>query len=512
MAGERYTEQISSFNSNYNLNYDIKGEFEIHTKFGAVEDFTLVSSPQRKIQKAYLKTLNNAIKAYLEEKTKMQADKKYDLSDVSIKGFVSEFDKVINAILTDAAPEDKPYEHTPFAGASESFMAANAWNAVKQFNKPLHEIWADQIRKGTLTLDDLQTYTRGSADMLDRMIDNKMQYTDAAKKNLATVVMAKKTMEEAINKRSWTSWLNPLNWGPNRRENARLEELNAKLASYRTAGFPVDDVVPQEYGSNMLGKALAELQKAYGAKKTAQTATATAKQEKNVKAEKKKPEPNKKKQPAKKNDVVGKVPTQEVAEELMKDQDALSEQIFNVIGDYGDKFMRNLSKNSVLYSVRNRINNAWNDFKNADTEDEKKEAVQDIAMKTFKTFYNTVVANISTYSNSAVDQIVMTQKLTDFVLNNFSPIASNSKYAEYGNNYYVKNATPKEFLDNALKGARYYGKNDEDAKKDLDNAKFELGVGKMSVNTNKDFKEKPTQKTNKISNLDDPKKTISKNK
>jgi hypothetical protein len=262
----------------------------------------------------------------------------------------------------------------------------------------------------------------------------------------------------------------------------------------------------------MLGKALVELQKAYGAKKTAQTATATAKQEKNVKAEKKKPEPNKKKQPAKKKDVVGKVPTHEVAKELMKDNDAFSKQIFNVIGNYGDEFMRNVSKDSTLYAVRKRINNAWEDFKNADTEDEKKEAVQDIAIKTFKTFYNTVVANISSYSNSAVDQIVMTQKLTDFVLNNFSPVASNSKYAEYGNNYYVKNATPEEFRNNALLGGRYAGRSVEDAKKDLDNAKFELGVGKMSVNTDKDFKEKPTQKSNKIDNLDDPKKTISKNK
>ena len=515
MAGERYTAQYDAFNGKFNLNFDIKRDFEIHSRFGALDDFTLSSSPQRRIQNAYLKTLNNALQIYLEEKTKMQDGKTYDMSDVSIKDFVNEFDKVMEAICTDAAPEGEPYQYPRFAGLPENVTVARAWKEAKQFNQPLSGIWGDQIREGTLTLDNLKSMTNRSAGMLDNMVTSNTKYSDEAKTNLVNVVMAKNTMEAAINKRSWTSWLNPLNWGPNRRENAYLKELEGKIETYKTAGFPVDNVVPEEYTKNMLGKALGELQKAYGTRnqptQNTQTAAKTEDKSKDKKAVKEAKNTKKKSQPQKAKDVVGKVPTHEVAKELMKDEDAFSKQIFNVIGNYGDKFMRGVSTASTVSGVKTRINKAWQEFNGADTEEERKEAAQNIALTTFRTFYNTAVANISAYNNTAVDRIVMTQKLTDFVLNNFSPIASNSKYAEYGNNYFVKNATPEEFFKNAMAGGMYKG-DVNDAKKDLDNAKFELGVGKMSVNTEKDFKEKSSQKAEKIKEHNVPTKNLGKDK
>ena len=61
MAGERYATQYDLFNGKFKLDFDIKREFEIHSRFGALDDFTFDSTPQKKIQNAYLKTLNNAL-------------------------------------------------------------------------------------------------------------------------------------------------------------------------------------------------------------------------------------------------------------------------------------------------------------------------------------------------------------------------------------------------------------------------------------------------------------------
>ena len=160
----------------------------------------------------------------------------------------------------EAEAENTNYTHRKLEGLPMERVAKDAWTRVAAgFNKPLHEIWAGQIRKGTLTPENLKSVTDGSIRMLDGMITNSINYYDAAKNDLANVVMAKNAMAEAINKRSWLSWLNPLNWGPNRRENAYLKALNEKINTYRENKFPVDNVVPAEYTKNMLGNYLKEV-------------------------------------------------------------------------------------------------------------------------------------------------------------------------------------------------------------------------------------------------------------
>jgi hypothetical protein len=257
----KYEHAYAKFTEKYDLNLNIQTEYDGANRLASMDDFTMDTSPERKAQNVYISTLSSALTDYIIKKVKIEPQKSYDLSDIDIGGFITAFDNVMNAIRSDEAEkENTEYTHRKFEGLPLDRVANEAWARVApRYNKPLHEIWAGQIRRGTLPLEQLQRITNTSTRLLDGMV-GPIGYNSAANKDLADVITIKNAMAEAINKRSWTSWLNPLNWGPNRRENARLEELNAKLASYRTAGFPVDDVVPQEYGSNMLGKALAELQ------------------------------------------------------------------------------------------------------------------------------------------------------------------------------------------------------------------------------------------------------------
>ena len=483
MAGT-YDAAYSEFTNRFNLNgLNLKETYEVNRKLNGLDDFAFDSTPQKKEQSIYLDTLTAALTAYLTEKTKMENDKAYDMSDVSIVDFVKEFDKVMEAIRTDAAPEGEPYQHTPFAKLSEGVMASRAWKEVKHFNQPLSGIWGDEIRKGSLTTENLQSMTNRSISMLDSMVTNNIEYSDAAKKNLANVVMAKNTMAAAINKRSWTSWLNPLNWGPNRRENAYLRELKGKIEAYKTAGFPVDNVVPEEYTKNMLGKALGELQKTYVTKKQPAQNPATA-----VKSEEKKQEIKVETNPVKnekttesKNSTVQqniKAPAVKLSsmEEALARYDNKSVKD-NFIAEIEGIFpndnnpMRTVAIQGIVGSMPSQIRGHWYPINSKATNPAKERSIKENAISSLKSF--DMVAFLCTQKMNPVDKIVALQKVTNVFMRNFSPALSDSKYHKYLDNYFVQNASLEQ-----IQGIVGKGKNIDEI---MESACKELGVEKTKV-------------------------------
>ena len=475
MAGGRYAAQYEAFNGKYNLNFDIKRNFEIHNRFAAIDDFAVVASNQRRIQNAYRKTLKTALTSYLEEKTKMQKDKEYDMSDVSIVDFVKEFDKVINAICTDAAPEGEPYQYSDFAGLSEGVMMASAWNNAKPFNQSLGGIWGDRIRNGNLTLDDLERFTTSSINLLDSMVGQNMAYTDVAKTDLANVVMAKNAIAEAINKRSWTSWLNPFNWGPNTRENNRLKELEGKLAEYRGAGFPVDNVLPEACTKRMLGNALGELQRTY-AKRNQQAQNTQAA----VKSEEKKPVKNAKTTAAK-NPIVQQKNTEpriklaNLQEAIARHSDPevqkkLKEEIIEVFAKDNNSATKYFASGLVSF-LDSDITGAWLVFQD-EIGSGKETHVKNTSISLYK-FTVALKMNSSLSGMDPVDKIVAFQKTTDILLKNFYPATSDSKYDKYMNNYFVQNAS--------LEDVEYILGKGQDVDAIMEKACKELGVEKTKV-------------------------------
>ena len=101
-------------------------------------------------------------------------------------------------------------------------------------------------------------------------------------------------------------------------------------------------------------------------------------------------------------------------------------------------------------------------------------------------------------------KLILTQKLTDFVLKTYSPIATDSKYEKYGENYNLQTVEP-----NTLKSEIYYYGMDNEVKEALEQAKLER-LGKVQVDTSKDFDDKEPTVTDKINELDEPAKVINK--
>ena len=454
----KYEQAYAEFTAKYDLTLNMQNEYKAAKQLAVMDDFVISTSPQEKAQGIYTSVLSSALASHLNKKVKMESGKSYDLSDFNIVDFINDFDKVMDAIRSeDAEAEKTNYTHRKLEGLPMGRVAKDAWTRVAAgFNKPLHEIWAGQIRKGTLAPENLQSVTDRSIRMLDDMITNSMNYSDAAKNDLANVVMAKNAMAEAINKRSWLSWLNPLNWGPNRRENAYLKALNEKINTYRENNFPVDNVVPAEYTKNMLGNALSELEKNHGAiNQPAQPAQTAVKPEKKKEAKaQKKAEPKKK---ANKKEAVKPISAQ-LQEVLANRFD--SHFVDDLLGYVKETSGVDLSARKALLQMQstpafNPIVELNKDFENPNRTElvsggamdasinrrkirEGENAVKEMATTCFKFFYDNSTLTLGVTRGSE-KSIAVAQAITNYIMNKFSPAKTEpEKYGKYADNYVLK--------------------------------------------------------------------------
>ena len=461
MAGA-YEAAFEKFRDKYGVDYNIAGEYELSRKLSSLDAFTIESTPKERMQNSYKSMLGTAITYYLENKVRLEGGKKYDMTDVNIGEFINEFDNVMRGVLTDyAEKEGETYEHKQYVGLSFNDVATAAWGRASGYNRPLADSWAGQIRNGSLSLEQMQRITSSSTRLLDGMLGT-IGYNSAANKDLADVVMIKNAMAEAINKRSWTSWLNPFNWGPNMRENAYLKELNGKINTYRENNFPVDNVVPAMYAGNMLEGALSELQNTYGVRYQPTQNTATA-----VKTNKKVAVQQNIKAPSVKltsmDEALARYNEQNVRDNFKSEM----EVIFANVNHPMKKFVIP----TTINSMKNNIRTSWLLFQEATTNQAKEKEIQNNAISILKLLDIDVYGLTSTMAPA--DRIVALQKMANVYMRNFTPATSDSQYYKYLDNYFVKNAPLEEVQ-------KIIG-NEADVEAVMESACKQLGVEKTKV-------------------------------
>ena len=439
----KYEQAYAEFIAKYDLNLNIQKEYDGANRLASFDDFVMSSSPEDKARNVYISTLSSALTDYISKKVKIEARKDYDLANIDVGGFIAEFDKVIDAIRSDEAEKEKTeYTHRKFEGLPFDRVANEAWARVAPgFNKPLHEIWAGQIRKGSLSLEQLQRITNSSTRLLDDMTGPNRSYSTAANKDLADVITIKNAMETAISKRSWISYLNPFNWGPYGRESSYLRELNGKINTYRESNFPVDDVVPAIYTGNMLEGAQSNLTTYIADYKKANPTSVREPVSKKAPAPQKAPEPEK-------IPVVDKnAPiSQQIAQ--IQSNPALTAPHYKAIGDIVTKYTHRDAE-QVAGIVRMIISGKLNDLQdknillesaNEGVADDSsiQKGVREMAVDIFKGLYTRlpIMLNIPQGNHSS---IAVVQEVTNYLMKNFSPILQNpEKYGKYADNYVVK--------------------------------------------------------------------------
>ena len=223
-------------------------------------------------------------------------------------------------------------------------------------------------------------------------------------------------------------------------------------------------------------------------------------------------------------DVIGQVKSKlEAAKEEIKDKELLKprklreakqadERLRNPkIKDHVLKVMGNIvkestsderSKNGLLTSIVNEnpkiMMSAWKAFENANTPEEKEDAIIKNTQDVFNVCYKWVNGlSFKDKSQSNVhDKIVASQRITNLILKQYSPAMSDSAYEKYHNDYVINDKT---FMEGFLKDKLSV---QEISEKDLDNIlnaiKQDVSEKKTKVkDIEKDINPKNVEKSDK---------------
>jgi hypothetical protein len=171
------------------------------------------------------------------------------------------------------------------------------------------------------------------------------------------------------------------------------------------------------------------------------------------------------------------------------------------MGDYAmNEIFKNVSALMAHTIVNKCTNECWDAFDAATNEEQKQAVLAEHSNIMFKRMYTHVVQDLN-YAKTVPEKLAMAQKLTDFAINTYSPVASNRRYAKYGDNYFIQNADPV-----AVSSDLYSVGTPEEVKQSLAQASYELGKGKMTVSLEKEFSENQSKTVEKIQDIKAPSK------
>lgn len=495
-----YENAYNEFNGRFGLNFDLYTEYTGAMAIGAIDDFAFDSTREQTEQNAYVDTLSAALSVYLNQKMQkieLGNERSYDLSDLSLGEFIDGFDKVIKGIRTDdAEKENQTYEHTPYAGQTLEQVARVARSRVNGINKPLSNVWAKQIRKGKLAPEQLRTVTDASISALNGV--NSENYTKDNEKDLSNVLLAKEAMEKAIKSRSVFSYLNPANWGPYYRETQYKNALNNQIREFSQRNLPIA-AVTASINHNILDNAFHALdsyvathnvpapKKAGGVREPLQNVNLEKAPKKDAvkkldpKTEKKKLDNEKKAEEAKLKAIrsrksEGKIKSADEANQLMRGSD-VAEDVKGEIETYLEKsnaFMKRIVFSALNTNLQTAVSNGWRDFSNASNSEQKFAAMQNFAFKVFEEAFYCMAYDIDDLSMP--EKLAAAQKIANLTLESYTPADKDSKYAEFSDNYFMKNAPTERFK--TLAGKVDFQGNLDDLIRDT---KVELGLEKAAM-------------------------------
>lgn len=432
-----YEQELRKFQNKYGIDGDtaeiekramgVKGVGEIfNVTMGTVE------------QMAYKAGLTYLLENYIETKIGMTAGKVSDLSDLAIQDFIVDYENMMAAKNVMNRERDK-YEGLEFS------IYDDVISSLSNYNKPLAEIWADKVTKGNVSFEAFAAF----ADTENQYIMDNVakQGVKALSERSANLFMAKKAMDKIWEKRS-ILWIITHPRLAIRDYNYK-KTLNDRVTVLGTKGFAYPEKDGLIHNSALTTALLRD------AGFTGDNANDKAKAaDQNVKA---------------KTDaetlLEQKVTCWKDTQELYKNTD-VREAFYKEIGAHLEKCEQGRKEAAVgvvFGMVTTTLNEFWGDF----TKDgaDKDAVVMNYANRVFNVVHGLIV---NEPGMGAVDTVVASQKIANMMLITLSPIATDDKYAQYADNYFLKNATPEQL--NEVRGFK------GNAQEVLNEARFDLRI------------------------------------
>lgn len=460
MAGEKFRQEAARFTEEYGFRFSIEKHLEGRAILKRSDMDTVRKGRDREALEEYYDTLSEALTAYLESKTYMADGKAYETEDISIRDFVDGFERVMQARYEDGLEEPRTTPRKPYEGAVVNAFMRSLWGEVRRFDKPLPEVWANNVLKKYDSMERMKAITEAADTRLATI--ERAEDLGENRKDLANLVMVKQAMEKVRAGRGFFWRWAPWNWSRNSEEKEYLASLTAKVEAYKEKGFPVEEV---KATSSVLAGAAQRLGSIIAPPKPAAKKKADKSIDKKVD-----------KAPAQKDAAWGLSPEQmkEVYQKEIGGICASFRAMLLKSGDSRDRAMVDITMNAAVLKMYRALQGAAQDFETRKTPETREAAVRDCTVGLFKTAYAGILKG--TAGLSVAQRFATAQAITDMMLARFSPAAPGGKYAAYGDNYLVKGADA-ETLRNTLSELGI----SEDAEALMNDVKIELGLEKKSM-------------------------------
>ena len=247
-----YTTELARFRTKYNMpEYNLKTLASISQKFRYVNDFlnkgTIANSPADE----FVNLMSRTLSMYFEASTSLRADGKY-MSAFNPKDFLKDFEDLSSAKYRSELNDGEESQRKKYDGARKRDMKRILVNNMKDLNKTLPTLWAEKLKKGTMTQNDLLLTTRNVMDSMDSVIQsNDAPFED----RIINVVAAYEAMKQIRESRNgFLGWLWKFIFRErNEIEQTNLETFKSQVNRLREKGYPVDKISADLTGKTVLG-------------------------------------------------------------------------------------------------------------------------------------------------------------------------------------------------------------------------------------------------------------------
>lgn len=248
--GMTLDERIAAFNKKYQTKFSLKALETLVEKFKYLDDYLFEKPKEVTPQHKYYTGLTRLWKDYIEQTTQMAAlnePKSYDMSKVDAVGFLHDYEQIIaQNHAENGKGERKAYEGIKVDKLLDGVLATTA-----KYNRPITDVWAERIKKGNMPISNMREVTDDDHSIV--RYHKGAVFTDRREeKRFENVVLAQNAMQKVCESRGWAYKIFAFPF--HLYQLSYLNDLTAKVNSYRENGLPVDRVI-QKYSNNMLENA-----------------------------------------------------------------------------------------------------------------------------------------------------------------------------------------------------------------------------------------------------------------
>ena len=245
-----YTTELTRFRKKYNLpEYDLKALMEVDQKFRYVNEFLNKDTAGDNAVAQFINLMSRTLGMCYESTTSVKANGKYRFHP---QEFLKDFEKLASAKYFSELNDGETPQRKKYAGAKTRQLKQVLINNFAELNKTLPTLWAERLKKGTMTQNELLLTTRNVMDSMDSVIQsNDAPFED----RIINVVAAYEAMKQVRESRTgFLGWLWKFIFRErNEIEQANLETFESQVNQLREKGYPVDKISADLTGKTVLG-------------------------------------------------------------------------------------------------------------------------------------------------------------------------------------------------------------------------------------------------------------------